>query len=328
MISGPFARAMLAAFFFFGSLNGFVLLPLYIHQPRRHRGGDRRRAGDCTARRASLSAAGRRLGRPAGPPTVHAGRRRASSLVASAAFIVSSSIPVLAVLRALHGVAFSAFFVANYLHVVDLVPPERRGWALGIFGVSGLISTSLAPLLGEILVRHCGLRGAVLVLDGARRRRVGTWPSAAATTRPPTPGAGPGPPTCSARACARSGACTWGSVFFFGLGTGTMFTFLPTFARAARRARPRPLLHRLRGRGDARAADRRSRSSTCAGRARVIVPVDVRAGRRRAASWRSSRRRCSPTAGARAAVPVPRRASRGRRPRLPLSRAVRARSWT
>ena len=32
MVSGPFARAMLAAFFFFGSLNGFVLLPLYIHQ--------------------------------------------------------------------------------------------------------------------------------------------------------------------------------------------------------------------------------------------------------------------------------------------------------
>ena len=32
MVSGPFGRAMLTAFFFFGSLNGFVLLPLYIHQ--------------------------------------------------------------------------------------------------------------------------------------------------------------------------------------------------------------------------------------------------------------------------------------------------------
>src|SRR5678815_6132374 len=32
MVSGPFARAMLTAFFFFGSLNGFVLLPLYIHR--------------------------------------------------------------------------------------------------------------------------------------------------------------------------------------------------------------------------------------------------------------------------------------------------------
>jgi 3-phosphoshikimate 1-carboxyvinyltransferase len=43
--------------------------------------------------------------------------------VDDAAFIVTSSIPGLAVLRALHGVAFSAFFVANYLYVVDLVPP-------------------------------------------------------------------------------------------------------------------------------------------------------------------------------------------------------------
>src|SRR5437899_9344771 len=36
LVSGPFVRTMLTNFFFFGSLNGFVLLPLYIH----HLGGN------------------------------------------------------------------------------------------------------------------------------------------------------------------------------------------------------------------------------------------------------------------------------------------------
>ena len=76
--------------------------------------------------------------------------------VSSAAFVVTTSIPALGVLRAVQGVGFSAFFVANYIHVVELVPYERRGWALGIYGLSGLLSTSLAPLAGEFLVRHVG----------------------------------------------------------------------------------------------------------------------------------------------------------------------------
>src|SRR5262249_54628994 len=32
LVSGPFARTMLTNFFFFASLNGYVLLPLYVHQ--------------------------------------------------------------------------------------------------------------------------------------------------------------------------------------------------------------------------------------------------------------------------------------------------------
>ena len=148
--------------------------------------------------------------------------------VATAAFIVTSSIPGLAVLRALHGVAFSAFFVANYLYVVDLVPPARRGWALGIFGLSGLISTSLAPLFGEFLVRHWGFRAlfafstllAMAATAGAERMR---------DVRPPALGVG-----TTVDVFRDSVRELWrlhmGLMFCFGLGTGTIFTFLPTFA--------------------------------------------------------------------------------------------------
>ena len=77
-------------------------------------------------------------------------------VVSCALFVVASPLPLLGVLRILQGVAFSAFFVANYIHVVEMVPAERRGWALGIFGLSGLVSTSLAPLFGEFMIRRFG----------------------------------------------------------------------------------------------------------------------------------------------------------------------------
>src|SRR5262245_48115324 len=149
-------------------------------------------------------------------------------LVATAAFTVTSSIPVLAMLRSLHGVAFSAFFVGNYLYVVELVPPDRRGWALGIFGLSGMISTSLAPLLGEFLVRHWGFT-ALFVFSTLLAVAATALAERMREVRPPTLGVGP-----TADVFRESLREVWrlhmGLMLCFGLGTGTIFTFLPTFA--------------------------------------------------------------------------------------------------
>src|SRR5262245_32292874 len=146
---------MLTNFFFFGSLNGFVLLPLYVHQL----GGSEAAIGLVQG---TYSAAGILCQPLVGAWIDRLGRHFFMLLGASvltiscAVFVVASSVPLLGLLRALQGVGFSAFFVANYIHVVDLVPPERRGWALGIYGLSGLLSTSLAPLAGEFVIRRFG----------------------------------------------------------------------------------------------------------------------------------------------------------------------------
>ncbi len=227
MTSSPFARAMLTNFFFFASLNGFVLLPLYIHQM----GGNEAQIGVVQG---MYSAAGILCQPLVGAFIDRIGRHFFMLVgvilvtVTSAAFLVFTSIPLLGVLRGLHGVAFSAFFVANYIHVVDLVPQERRGWALGIFGLSGLLSTSLAPLAGEFLIRRFGfqwlfvegtLLGAAAMALVARMRDV-------------RPAELTGGPDVSA---VRQGLrellrLHMALMFFFGLGTGTVFTFLPTFA--------------------------------------------------------------------------------------------------
>ena len=217
---------MLTNFFFFAALNGFVLLPLYIQRL----GGDE---ADIGLVQGLYSAAGIVCQPVVGALVDYLGRRffmrfGAGLLVVSCAlFVVSSPLPLLGALRALQGVAFSTFFVANYIHVVEMVPAERRGWALGIFGLSGLVSTSLAPLVGELMIRRFGFPwffvAATVVAAGAASV---VW--RVQDVRPAALGARPG------LHVIREGLLQLRHMhmllaFFFGLGTGTIFTFLPTF---------------------------------------------------------------------------------------------------
>jgi MFS family permease len=116
------------------------------------------------------------------------------------------------------------------VHVVGLVPVERRGWALGIYGLSGFLGTALAPIAGEIVVNNLGFRwlfllavllSSVAALLVARTRGI----------QPPDMGAGPG------LEMFREGLkdvlrLHMALAFFFGLGTGAMFTFMPTFGES------------------------------------------------------------------------------------------------
>ena len=213
-------------FFFFASVNAFVLLPLYIQRL----GGTEAQIGVVMG---MYNAAGIFCQPLVGAWVDRVGRRPfmvfGVSLVvlASLGFVLFASLPVFAVLRAFQGVGFSAFFVANYTMVVDLVPPERRGWALGIFGISGLLSTALSPLVGEFVIRSFGFHAffALTTLLGLA--------ALALTLRIRESGGALAGPARGAQAI-REGLEEilrphMALAFFFGLGTGTIFTFLPTF---------------------------------------------------------------------------------------------------
>ena len=213
-------------FFFFASVNAFVLLPLYIQQL----GGSEAGIGLIMG---MYNAAGIFCQPLVGAWVDRIGRRPflllGVSLVAAASigFNVFGALPVFAALRAFQGVGFSAFFVSNYTMVVDLVPPERRGWALGIFGISGLLSTALSPLAGEFVIRHLGFPAffamttlfalAALALTVGVRESGGAMAVRLRGVQVIREGLGDVLRLHMALA------------FFFGLGTGTIFTFLPTF---------------------------------------------------------------------------------------------------
>ncbi len=225
-LSGQFFLVTSMNFFFFGSVNAFVLLPLYIQRL----GGTEAQIGLVMG---MYNAAGIFCQPLVGAWVDHIGRRPFLLLgvslvaVASVGFNLFAALPLFAVLRILQGVGFSAFFVSNYTMVVDLVPPERRGWALGIFGISGLLSTALAPLAGEVVIRRLGFRAffgmttlfALVALALVWRIResggiMGVAPRGAQAIR---------------EGLAEILRLHMALAFFFGLGTGTIFTFLPTF---------------------------------------------------------------------------------------------------
>jgi len=225
----PFVRATVVNFFFFASLNGLVLLPLHIQQL----GGTPVEIGVVMG---VYSAVGI-VSQPLFGPWIDAVGRRpfmmfgvvvvlTSALLAA----VTNAIGWLVLVRALQGLGFSAFFVANFAHVIDLVPPAQRGWALGIYGVSGLVSAALAPLLGEWVVRRFGFRplfalcallaavAAVLLLGLREQQRDAGQPVRGAEWAR----------LSFAELLRRHMTVT----FFFGLGAGTIATFVPTFAES------------------------------------------------------------------------------------------------
>jgi MFS family permease len=143
---------------------------------------------------------------------------------------VIDSIAVLFVARVLQGLGFSAYFVAMFSYVVDLVPPSQRGWALGIYGVSGFVATAFAPLVGELLVRRAGFR-ALFVVSAALALVPLALILRLRDTRSPGAAALPAPGWLRAGledVAQRHMVVT----LFFGLGSGTIFAFLPTFAQS------------------------------------------------------------------------------------------------
>jgi MFS family permease len=223
-----FVRATLTNFFFSLSLNGYVLLPLHVHAL----GGTEVAIGLVMG---VYSAVGI-VCQPLVGPWVDALGRRAFMIAGTALVLAASLLPiafdsigVFALVRALHGVGFSIYFVAMFSFVVDLVPATQRGWALGIFGVSGFVATAVAPLLGEWIVRSVGFRMLFVIsamlgaVPLALVLRLGRPHRARATA--PAPGwmlAG------LSDVLQRHMVVS----LFFGLGSGTIFAFLPTFAQS------------------------------------------------------------------------------------------------
>jgi MFS family permease len=224
-LSGHFFRITGMNFFFFAGLNAFVLLPLYIH----HLGGTDVQVGLVMG---LYNAAGIFCQPLVGAWVDRVGRRPFLLLgaglvgLASLGFHVVAAVPLLALLRALQGIGFSAFFVANYTMVVDLVAPERRGWALGIFGLSGLLATALSPLAGEALIRGLGFPAFFLMatlLAGVALLLAWRQPESG------RPGTAAGGIEAIREGLQETLRIQMALSFFFGLGIGTIFTFVPTF---------------------------------------------------------------------------------------------------
>lgn len=225
-----FFIASLSNFFFFTSLNAFGLLPLYI----KTLGGTESQIGWIMGSY-SLTAI---LGQPlAGALADRFGRKRflllgsGAGILAAIGFAFSTQLDARFVLfRILQGIAYSTFYVANLTLVSEMVPPSRRGEAVGLFGISGLITIALSPAIGEQVIHGAGysaffsaaaIAAAACLLTSLALRNPSSTPreTVASGLASLIPSARILPPILLA--------------LVFGLASGAVFVFLPTYATQA-----------------------------------------------------------------------------------------------
>ena len=225
LLSGPFLRVTVANFFFFLNFASFFLLPLYV----KSLGGSEAMVGAVMgtggmAALVVLPFIGVALDR--------FGRRRffvvgtIGMTAAALGYVFVDAIgPALFALRVVQGFCFAAAFTASTTLAAELAPYDRRAEALGVFGVSTLLTHALAPTIGEEIIHRAGFHALcvtaaafttvpLLLLPGVRPRRM--------------------PAVASARSPWRVGRLAWvliGTMTLSGMGFGTVMTFIPTFVR-------------------------------------------------------------------------------------------------
>ena len=82
-----------------------------------------------------------------------------AAIMAAASYaylFVPGTSPLVYLLRVVQGVAFTAAFVTASTLAAELAPPAIRGRALGLFGISTLLTHAIAPALGEVIARRFG----------------------------------------------------------------------------------------------------------------------------------------------------------------------------
>jgi MFS family permease len=75
----------------------------------------------------------------------------AVATIAPLGYLTVTSIPLLMVIRAFHGISIAAFTTAYNALVVDLAPPKQRGEIIGLMSLTNPLGVALGPAIGGYL---------------------------------------------------------------------------------------------------------------------------------------------------------------------------------
>jgi MFS family permease len=156
--SPTFYLAFLACFLFFSSLNLLITpLPIYIEKI----GGGPIEVG-LAGTTFAISAI---VLRPLMGRLIDARGSKLALIIGGVIFtigplsyILATTLPVFHLARAFHGIGIAAFTAAYYVLVADITPPTRWGEALGLAGIAPSFSMILATPAGTVLLEHTSHR--------------------------------------------------------------------------------------------------------------------------------------------------------------------------
>lgn len=226
LVSGPFARVTVANFLFFLNFASFFLLPLHV----KALGGTETTVGLVMGSSGMASL----LVLPfVGIGIDRFGRRRffvagviAMSAAALGYLFVRTIGPALFALRLVQGVSFAAAFTAATTMAAELAPSDRRAQALGVFGVSTLLTHALAPGLGEEIVRRSGFDTLFVIAAACALLALPMLHGV-----PPSRGRHAATPPLPWRV-DRQQWVVIATMTLAGMGFGAVMTFIPTYVRS------------------------------------------------------------------------------------------------
>lgn len=75
-------------------------------------------------------------------------------LITTVAYFAAVNLPLLILIRLLHGVAVGIIGTTTGTLIAQIIPPTRRGEGIGYFSMSTVLATAIGPFLGILLKQH------------------------------------------------------------------------------------------------------------------------------------------------------------------------------
>jgi MFS family permease len=86
-------------------------------------------------------------------------------IITSASYFVAINLPLLIIIRFLHGAAYGVASTATGTIVAQIIPDKRRGEGIGYYSMSQILATALGPLIGITLSRCVDFNMIFLVIS-------------------------------------------------------------------------------------------------------------------------------------------------------------------
>ena len=74
--------------------------------------------------------------------------------ITSLSYFAAINLPLLVIIRFLHGAAYGVASTATGTTVAQIIPAERKGEGIGYYSMSQILATALGPLIGIMLIRR------------------------------------------------------------------------------------------------------------------------------------------------------------------------------
>jgi MFS family permease len=114
-------------------------------------------------------------------------------LLASLGYIALRSVRPILALRLFHGIGMGLFPTAATVVIAELAPPDRRGEAMGWFGIANSLGLVLGPVLGPLVAAQLGFPALFLLAAGVAGLGMACICLVPGGTRPTRPAGPPRP---------------------------------------------------------------------------------------------------------------------------------------